>query len=193
MAQDIRELLRQGADFNTGKMRKGHTKRFKTKLKEAFPYSKKSFSGFNIAASVILLVSAGYITYRAFQSPGKEVTEIRSQVQENPMKTLTLGDISPDLKKVESYYVANINVALSELEISDENKPLIGSYMKQLTQLNDEYERLNHELNELGPNEQTVNALIGNLQLRLQLLYKLKEKLNQLNELQYENTLHQQT
>jgi hypothetical protein len=37
------------------------------------------------------------------------------------------------------------------------------------------------ELNQLGPNDQTISALIENLQLRLQLLQKLKKKLNELN------------
>ena len=38
---------------------------------------------------------------------------------------------------------------------------------------------MNLELNQLGPNDQTISALIKNLQLRLQLLQKLKEKLNE--------------
>lgn len=46
----------------------------------------------------------------------------------------------------------------------------MDSYMERLAELNKEYHRLNEELNELGPNDQTINALIKNLQLRLQLL-----------------------
>ena len=52
--------------------------------------------------------------------------------------------------------------------------------MDRLSELNLEYEDLNKELNELGPNDQTISALIENLQLRLELLQKLKKKLNQL-------------
>lgn len=52
--------------------------------------------------------------------------------------------------------------------------------MKQLDTLNSEYINLNDELNEIGPNDQTISALIQNLQLRLQLLQKLKKKLNEL-------------
>ncbi|MEO0902253.1 MAG: hypothetical protein AAFY00_09595, partial [Bacteroidota bacterium] len=47
-------------------------------------------------------------------------------------------------------------------------------------ELDGEYNHLNQELNELGPNDDTISALINNLQLRLQLLQKLKTKLNQL-------------
>jgi len=81
---------------------------------------------------------------------------------------------------VESYYTANINLELSRLEISEENEALINSFMEQLEALNTEYKNLNNELNEIGPNDQTISALIQNLQLRLQLLQKLKKKLNEL-------------
>jgi hypothetical protein len=95
-------------------------------------------------------------------------------------KGISLGDLSPNLKKLETYYVANINLELSKLEISDENEMLIDSFMEHLDALNTEYKNLNEELNEIGPNDQTISALIKNLQLRLQLLQKLKKKLNEL-------------
>jgi len=57
---------------------------------------------------------------------------------------------------------------------------VVDDFMDRLSDLNKEYKSLNNELNEVGPNEQTIGALIKNLQLRLQLLLKLKEKLHQL-------------
>ena len=41
--------------------------------------------------------------------------------------------------------------------------------------------RLSKELIESGPTEQTVTALIDNLKFRLELMYRLKDKLNELN------------
>lgn len=190
MAQDIRKLLQESADFKTGGMPPGHQQRFEAKLAKAFPHRKKQGSWLRIAASVAVLCGVGYLGYRVFQSP-ETTAAVVTQTEKSAPGTLTLGGISPDLRKVERYYVANINVALSELELSAENKPLIASYLDRLTELNDEYQKLNGELNEVGPNEQTVNALIGNLQLRLQLLYQLKEKLNELKQTNYENTLQQ--
>ena len=69
---------------------------------------------------------------------------------------------------------------MSQLEISDRNKTLIDSFMERLEELNLEYKKLNNELNEIGPNDQTITALIKNLQLRLQLLHKLRDKLKEL-------------
>ena len=95
-------------------------------------------------------------------------------------KGISFGDLSPDLKKVEDYYMMSINMELSQLEISERNKTLIDSFMERLEELNAEYKKLNRELNEIGPNDQTITALIKNLQLRLQLLHKLRDKLKEL-------------
>jgi hypothetical protein len=65
--------------------------------------------------------------------------------------------------------------------VSDDTKTLVDGFMNQLQELDVEYETLNEELNKIGPNDQTISALIQNLQLRLQLLQKLKKKLNSLN------------
>ena len=54
--------------------------------------------------------------------------------------------------------------------------------MEKLSLLNDEQKVLQEELNEIGPNEQTITAMIDNLQFRLKLLYQLKEKLNELKK-----------
>jgi hypothetical protein len=135
-----------------------------------------------IAASVLLLVSFGYLAFEAYtdEDPIK-ITVVEKGNEIDSSREISLGDLSPDLKKVENYYVANINLELSKLEVSDDYKGLVDSYMLQLSDLNTEYKKLNMELNQLGPNDQTISALIENLQLRLQLLQKLKKKLNELN------------
>ena len=134
-----------------------------------------------VAAAALILVSAGFLIYQRY---GSEAVVKPKIVEKNPnieaQKGISLGDLSPNLKKVETYYMANINLELSKLEISEENESLINSFMEQLDALNTEYENLNTELNEIGPNDQTISALIQNLQLRLQLLQKLKKKLNEL-------------
>ncbi|MEM9687266.1 MAG: hypothetical protein AAF934_10150 [Bacteroidota bacterium] len=188
MAQDIKKLLRDNTDVTHYEMPEGHEKRFETKLDAALHHRrKKSFRGFKIAASIAIIMSIGYFSYRTFTTAETMKEGIAAPQEGHTSEQITLGDISPDLKKIEDYYVANINVALSELSVNTENKQLFNSYMQRLTELNDEYQKLNAELNDLGPNEQTINALINNLQLRLQLLYKLKQKLNELNTLKNEN------
>jgi hypothetical protein len=54
--------------------------------------------------------------------------------------------------------------------------------MTQLEELNAEYKKLNADLVEVGVNDQTVSTLIDNLQLRLTLLFKLKDKLKDIKQ-----------
>ena len=76
--------------------------------------------------------------------------------------------------------MANINLELSKIEVTPETKELFEGYLTRLDELNKEYERLSQELIKSGPTEQTITASIENLKLRLNLMYRLKEKLNEL-------------
>ena len=89
---------------------------------------------------------------------------------------------------MEDYYLTSINYEISKIDLNDDNKQLIDSYMKKLAELDEEYNRLTEELNRVGPNAQNVEALINNLQLKLQLLQQLQEKLQELKDVDNENT-----
>ena len=184
MAQDLRELFEKERNERKFSMKSGHEDRFMDKLEKELPAEQKRNYPFwfSVAASVVVLLGFGIYflsqTGRNHDEPNTNVVDVNTE-QEHVIP-ISLGDLSPDLKKIEDYYVANINLQLSELEFNDDNKALVDGYMEQLAELDREYNRLNKELNELGPNDDTINALINNLQLRLHLLQKLKTKLNQL-------------
>ncbi|GLB52014.1 hypothetical protein NBRC110019_10530 [Neptunitalea chrysea] len=168
----------------------GHEKRFLDKLEKELPEKQKKRSVFfyvKIAAAAIIVIGIGSMLFIHSISdtkeelvPDNQVVDTTEETESSPEnEQITLGDLSPDLKKVEEYYVASINVTLASLEINDVNKRLFEGYMDRLSVLNKEYKTLTTELNTYGPNEQTIGALINNLQLRLQLLYKLKNKLDE--------------
>jgi hypothetical protein len=180
MARDLRKLFKEEQKGEQFVMAEGHEKRFMDRLAKELPEQRKSpFFILKIAATILVLISIG-----AFYIMNGVESEIPPTiVDKNPgvetQNGISLGDLSPDLKKIENYYVANINLELSKLNVSGDNKALVDSYMDRLAELNLEYQNLNAELNQIGPNDQTISALIKNLQLRLQLLQKLKEKLNE--------------
>ncbi len=180
MARDLRKLFEEEQKEEQFVMNEGHEKRFVDLLKKELPQQKKaSFFILKIAASILVLASIGTIFFMNREDVGIKTTIVDKNPGIETNSGISLGDLSPDLKKVENYYVANINLELSKLNISGDNKDLVDSYMERLTELNVEYKKLNEELNQVGPNDQTISALIKNLQLRLQLLQKLKEKLNE--------------
>jgi len=179
MARDIRELFKDDK-VSHEKMPENHQNRFLNKLDKALPEqsAKSKFSWLSIAASVIALLGLSFGAYHFFQS---KVDVKPTVATTNAAKTKTLGDVSPGLKKVEDYYLASINLELSKMKPSPENKDLFDNYLVQLKELDMEYKRLSIELTESGPTELTVNALIDNLKLRLNLLYRLRSQLKQLN------------
>ncbi len=162
----------------------GHEMRFEKRLDDAFPEKKRTaFTWWAVAASVVVLLGFGIWLYRPM--PDLPETEEQQIVDRDTLRSapsLSLGDLSPDLKKLEQYYTANINLELSRLDISGENKEVADDYLARLRELDAEYQDLVRELNEVGPNEETISAMIRNFQIRLELLQKLKSKLNELKQ-----------
>ncbi|QQX76833.1 MULTISPECIES: hypothetical protein [Aequorivita] len=192
MAQDIKKMFENYDDPKTPKLREGHQARFEAKLDKAFSENiseekNTSIPWLKIAAMVVVLLAVSFFGYQQL-SKNNTIIDSNKAVVDNATETresseapkLTLADISPDLKKVEEYYMAGINVQLASLKITDDNKDLVDGYMKRLAELDMEYNSLNAELSKVGPTEATVTALIDNLKLRLDLLFKLKNKLKEL-------------
>ncbi|WP_289644469.1 hypothetical protein [Maribacter aestuarii] len=182
MGQDLRKLFEKEREERKYELKPGHEERFLQRLDNTLPQRKKSsLPLLKIAASILLVATLGFLGYQGLTKEETIPTIIVDTHRESSKEeSFSFGDLSPDLRKVENFYVANINMELSRLEVSGENKDLVDSFMERLSELNQEYKDLNKELNELGPNDQTIAALIQNLQLRLELLQKLKKKLNQL-------------
>ena len=187
MARDLRKMFEKEREQKPRPLKDGHEDRFLSKLELEIPelMPTRKLNGIfwlKIAAAIVVLFGLGAYFMGTYDTvePNTEGQVVGIDSNETQIQPISLGDLSPDLKKIESYYITNINLELSELEFSGDNKVIIDSYMEQLEQLDEEYKALNEELNSIGPNDQTINALIKNLQLRLQLLQKLKSKLNQL-------------
>jgi hypothetical protein len=178
MAQDLRKLFKEEEGIKEVKMSKGHKARFLELLDKEMPNEGKSshFSFLNIAASVVILLGLSYGAFQFFNS-SKAVDPNNTVV--NNIKSL--GDVSPDLKKVEDYYLASINLELSKVQLTPENKDLFDGYIERLKELNEEYDLLTQELNDNGPNEETLDALIDNLKFRLNFVMRLKDKLSEYN------------
>lgn len=199
MKQDVRARFKN--ESIQKRMPKGHQDRFLNKLEKALPeekgnVKKLSISYWGVAASIAILCVLGG---GMFWMQDKQIIDAPQVVSGDDHhqstnetadgKTISLGDLSPDLKKVEEYYTTNINLQLAMLELNDENKEVFEGYMAQLATLASEYKTLNTELTAHGPSEETVTALINNLQLRLQLLYRLQEKLKELKQSNQNETI----
>jgi len=183
MEQDLRKLFEEERKARKFNMKPNHETRFLQRLEEELPKHKQKspFFWMRLAASVVVVLGIGiyFLASSPFKTPLRP-TVVQKSEDSSSEPGISLGDLSPDLEKIEHYYVSNINYELSQLNVSEENKDMVDGFMERLGELDSEYQILNKELNKLGPNDETISALIQNLQLRLQLLQKLKQKLNQL-------------
>ncbi|SRR5690606_14540464 len=183
MEVDLRDKFKEEREWQGDSMREGHRGRFLQRLEKELPTvveKKKGFSlGWKIAASLAVLF--GLTLYFTSNSGEPVKLDPVGDPGTDPItRTLSLGDLSPDFKKIETYYTTNINLQLSELLAGTDHRELVESYLEQLGELDAEYQRLNLELNQLGPNDQTIGALVRNLQIRLELLQRLKSRIDQL-------------
>ena len=171
MPRDIREILKD-REVNEKELPKNHRERFEDRLNQLHK-PKKNYFFFKMAAAIAMLLSVGYFTLKN--------DSINTQIEEIPeLKITSLSSISPEMQKVESYYLAAINYEIAGLEETPENKKILEDYLDKIGKLDADYKRLNKELSKSGINEKTINNLITNLQLRLQLLLQLKDQLNEL-------------
>lgn len=189
MAQDIRELFKNDDLPPTEQLSRNHRKRFESRLDKALPQPTKGnfYLYRKIAVLLILALGVGFFFWNTSKESGGEIELVDTSKEEDSLrgtqeKRFQLSDVSPEFKKIENYYLAGINLELANLGINKDNKALIDAFMLELEELDKEYERLNTELNDTGPDEQTIEAMVSNLQLRLDLLRRLKTKLNQIKK-----------
>ena len=175
-------------DFNykseSFKMSKGHKKNFENKLDTAFgkkPKRDLSVVYKMVAVAVIAVLSTVFILNQNQSFTEKPIDEKVENLR------IGLGDLSPELKNIEDYYLTSIKLELATLETSTEYDAMVNSYLEELQNINKAYTDLEQELNSVGVSEDIINAMIENLQLRLELLQDLKQKLNNLKQKQDEN------
>lgn len=175
MSQDIREALKnhkeQPLDLSTE-----HAAKFQLLLDKklhAKKVSKPILQWVSIAASIILLLGVALHFYTG-------TTSVKLKFDS---KEISLGSISPEFETIEQYYSSSIRLEISQLQLTDSNKEIVDEYLLKIVELTKEYKLLTIELNKNGVNDATIEALIRNLQLRLQLLKRLRNQLNQLKNL----------
>lgn len=169
MGQNLKNLFKE--DRSKSYERKAnHEDLFIDRLYTELPVKKRSsFFQFRIAASIAVVFTVGLMSYFFLNTPDEN---------EEKLATYTLKNISPELEEIESFYIANINKSLTEINKTGLNSNSIKRYMNRLSILKEEYIALIKELNEEGPNLQSINVLIHNLKLQLELLQELKEQLH---------------
>lgn len=182
MKQDLRELFRKERERQKPALRDGHKERFAALLEEELPQGRETnrFLFLKLAASVVILLGIGWLFYpTSALDPVQQVVESSMDMEQEtvPDKVFDLQEIAPEFEKIENFYLASLNLELANLEVNDRNRGMIDSFMDQLAGLDKEYQHLNQELFEYGANSQTLEAMINNLQFRLELFKHVKSRM----------------
>lgn len=119
------------------------------------------------AAVVFICLTAGLLAERSW----KQSEEVVAEVQEE----------STDIEEVENYYSGIIEKRKTEIRLVMERKNVVDEeLLSDLDGLDSMYRDLKNELQRNQNNEKVVNAMIRNLQLRVEILNKQLEILDQL-------------
>ena len=171
MPKDIRDILKE-AQSNSRELKKSHRERFEERLTKIHKPKNKNYFFLKIAASIVVLIGIGYFTFfNNAESNGQQIEE---------PKITNLSSVSPEMKQIENYYLTAINYEMASIEFSNENKAILDTYLEKIAMLSNQYTQLTAELAETGINEKIINALIDNLQFRLQILLELKDSINEM-------------
>jgi predicted RNase H-like nuclease (RuvC/YqgF family) len=165
---DVREIISNKRENRT--LPENHIIDFERKLDRTF-HQKSILKPIMIAATIVIIFSLGLFNFSS-------TTEMKPP-QENS-EFVSVGDFSPELKKIENYYITAINYQLANLNIDEEGKEILSKYLMKLSELTQSYKHLSQKLQKDEIDEDLINALIDNLQMRLTLMEELKNELKKI-------------
>jgi hypothetical protein len=172
----IDDLIRENKSFFEEEPSGGHLERFSSMLEVRFRKEapRRSIVPYLLRAAVVTLLvtlSSLYV-WDNYLSPGS--------------KRMTLGDVSPQYREVENYYVHQVN--LMESEIKDAN--LISNpeqkemLLKEMKTMDSVYVHLQQELKANPDDERVINAMIEHYQKKVDVMNYI---INQLKAVRNEN------
>jgi cytochrome c-type biogenesis protein CcmH/NrfG len=161
--KNIEDIIRENKDlFEGAEPSKGHLERFNRKLELRFQEKvpKRSIVPYLLRAAVVtlLVTLSSLYTWDHFIRTGSS--------------RMTLGEVSPQYKEVENYYVHQVNMMEGEivnidLKNNPEQKEMLVKEMKSMDSV---YVSLQKELKANPNDERIINAMIEHYQTKIEVL-----------------------
>ncbi len=156
--------------FDVQQTPKGHQKRFLEKLNGEKQTEKKPWNiwkPLSIAASVAVLFTIGFLF-------------LKNDGHQND-----LASVSPEMEQTQSFFTNEIKKELQTLKAFDnpETMAVVNDALKQIAQLESEYENLKKDLGESGNDKRVIYAMITNFQNRIDLLKQVINKMEKIETL----------
>ncbi|MBP8960506.1 MAG: hypothetical protein KBG40_08800 [Bacteroidales bacterium] len=175
--KNIDEIIRENRNlFDDKEPMEGHFERFEWKLQKRLhpPANKRDILPYLLRAAIItafISLSSVWI-WNNYLRPGKD--------------QMTLGDVSPQYKEVENYYLREVSTMKDELNkaefrLSPEQKNMLNSELKSMDSI---YIQLQKDLKANPNDERIINSMIEHYQIKVEVMSYI---LNQLKAIKDEN------
>jgi hypothetical protein len=175
--KNIEDIIRSNKDFfEDAEPSEGHLERFNRKLEMRFQTNtvKRSIVPYLLKAAVVtlLITLSSLWTWDHFIRPGRS--------------RMTLGQVSPQYKEVESYYVHQVNLMEGEIvDVDLKNNPAQKTMLlKEMKSMDSTYVSLQKELKANPNDERIINAMIEHYQTKLEVMTYI---VNQLKTIKNDN------
>jgi hypothetical protein len=175
--KSIEDIIRNNKDFfEDAEPSTGHLERFNRKLEKRFQVNtiKRSIVPYLLKAAVVtlLITLSSLWTWDHFIRTGSS--------------RMTLGQVSPQYKEVENYYVHQVNLMEGEIVNVDlKNNPAQKTMlMKEMKSMDSTYVSLQKELKTNPNDERIINAMIEHYQTKLEVMSYI---VNQLKTIRNDN------
>jgi hypothetical protein len=175
--KSIEDTIRNNKDFfEDAEPSEGHLERFNRKLEKRFQVNtiKRSIVPYLLKAAVVtlLITLSSLWTWDHFIRTGST--------------RMTLGQVSPQYKEVENYYVHQVNLMEGEIVNVDlKNNPAQKTMlMKEIKSMDSTYVSLQKELKANPNDERIINAMIEHYQTKLEVMTYI---VNQLKTIRNDN------
>jgi hypothetical protein len=179
--KNIEDLIRNNKDFfEDAEPSNGHFERFNRKLEVRFQVTapKRSIVPYLLRAAVVtLLVTLSSLwTWDHFIRSGSS--------------RMSLGQVSPQYKEVENYYIHQVNMMEGEivnidLKNNPEQKVML---LKEMKSMDSVYVSLQKELKANPDDERIINAMIEHYQTKLEVMTYIVNQLKTIRNVNQNNT-----
>lgn len=165
-------IKRERGAFDDREPSKGHFERFRFKLATRMHagQSKRSILPYLLKAAVVtlLVTLSSLYTFEHFVRP-------------NLKKTMSLSEVSPEYREVESYYVQQVSFMENEFTTLDLTNPeQKEALMSEMASMDSVYVELQKELRANPSDQRIIDAMIKHYQTKLDVMSYILEQLRQI-------------
>ncbi len=128
-----------------------------------------------IAAGVLIIISLGIFALN-----------IRNNSVQETANQSIFKNVSADLEKQELHYIHSINEQIElikHIKIAKEHAKMFEEFVQQLKIIDNQYETYKKEIQKKGYNEELIQQIIYNYQLKLSVLQMLQSEMEKINNL----------